>query len=66
MLNNNLKVLKHLQTQGSISALEAMIVHRIQRLAHTIHELRDIGIAINTTSVKDAAGHPYTRYVLIK
>lgn len=63
-MTNNSKVLRHLRTQGSISALEAMIVHRIQRLAHTIHELRADGWCIDTLSVKDSAGHPYTRYEL--
>lgn len=63
-MSNNRKILRHLLDTGSISPFEALMVHRIVRLAPRIHELRHKGVAIKTTTVTDQAGTPYTRYVL--
>lgn len=62
-LSNKLTILKHLVTIGNISPLEALMVHRIVRLAPRIQELRELGFDIRTTTKTDAAGTVYTRYV---
>ena len=56
------KVLNHLTKRKSISPLEALHVYGIYRLAACIHELRKIGIQINTVMKADASGHHYARY----
>lgn len=56
------KVLNHLTKRKSISPLEALHVYGIYRLAASIHELRKIGIKINTVMKADASGHHYARY----
>ncbi len=56
------KVLNHLTKRKSISPLEALHVYGIYRLAACIHELRKIGIEINTVMKADASGHHYARY----
>lgn len=56
------KVLNHLTKRKSISPLEALHVYGIYRLAACIHELRKIGIQINTVMKADATGHHYARY----
>jgi hypothetical protein len=56
------KVLNHLTKRKSISPLEALHVYGIYRLAASIHELRKIGIQINTVMKADASGHHYARY----
>lgn len=56
------KVLTHLTSRGSISPLEALHVYGIYRLAACIHELRKIGLEINTTMKSDASGKHYAHY----
>lgn len=56
------KVLNHLTKRKSISPLEALHIYGIYRLAACIHELRKIGIQINTVMKADASGHHYARY----
>ena len=63
---NNETIIEHLKEIGSITPLEALFVHRIQRLAPRIEELRRGGAnrhMIETTKATDMAGNPYTRYV---
>lgn len=60
---NRDKVEAHLRSTGHISPAEARIVHGIERLAPRIMELRDDGMAIDTTDAVDEAGNGYTRYV---
>ena len=62
--NNCDKIRKHLDHTGSISPIEALIVHGIVRLAPRIQELRDAGVPISTEFPVDQAGHTYTRYTL--
>ncbi len=60
---NRDKVESHLRNTGHISPAEARLVHGIERLAPRICELRDDGMAIDTTDAVDEAGNGYTRYV---
>ena len=61
-MNNAEKVLNHLNESGKISPIEALIVHRIVRLAPRIQELRDLGHSIVTYTKLDEAGTKYTSY----
>lgn len=58
------KVLNHLRTKGSITALEAMGVYNIYRLAARVKELRLAGYDINTDRRRDHNGKQYARYTL--
>lgn len=60
--NNTQRVRHHLFSRGSITAAEALIVHKITRLAPRIHELRQTGYLIDTVRLRDAEGTPYFRY----
>ena len=57
-------ILRHLKMKGSISAAEALVVHRIFRLAARIKDLRNDGILIDTRMKRDATGKAYARYRL--
>ena len=57
-------ILGHLVTRGSISALEAMSLYRIFRLAARVEELRNQGYEIDTEMKTDLTGKRYARYVL--
>lgn len=58
-------VIAHLKKFGSISALEARHVYKIERLASRIDELRQSGYAISTTRKRDASGTTYAEYRLV-
>ncbi len=62
-LRNRDIVLRHLRTLGHITPAEAILVHRIVRLAPRILELRKDGARIKTRSKVDGAGTNYTTYV---
>jgi hypothetical protein len=62
--NNRELIMAHLEEHGSISPLEAIVLHGIVRLAPRIMELRDDGHPIETTFQVDPRGTTYTRYVL--
>ena len=57
-------VLHHLEKRGSITALEAMSLYRIFRLAARIHDLRADGNTIHTKWKKDLTGKKYAQYWL--
>ena len=57
-------ILAHLKKKGSITALEALILYRIFRLAARIHDLRLDGAEIKTTQKKDITGKTYAQYRL--
>ena len=57
-------IFEHLRTQGSISPVEALVVHGIARLAARVQELRDGGLHIITTMSRDFNGRRYARYTL--
>lgn len=63
-MTQNDTVLHHMQTLGSITALEAIGVYRIYRLAARIRELRLMGYPIKTERRKDASGKCYARYTM--
>lgn len=64
-ITNRQKVLRHLVQRGHITPAEALIVHKIQRLAPRIQELRNQGYRIATRRLVDQAGTPYFRYEFI-
>ena len=57
-------ILNHLQNKGSISALEALSLYRINRLAARVEELRRSGHDIETQMKIDITGKRYARYRL--
>ncbi|MGY5795186.1 helix-turn-helix domain-containing protein len=58
------KLYKHLKTVGSISQMEASLVHKIMALPRRISDLREAGIEINRELKEDATGTRYARYTL--
>lgn len=63
-MSQKLKVLKHLQTQKSITPMEALVTYGVFRLAARIHELKGEGHEIDTIVRHDAIGKPYASYAL--
>lgn len=57
-------ILRHLETKGSITALEAMSLYRIYRLAARVEELRNQGHDIETEMKTDLTGKRYASYSL--
>lgn len=57
-------MLRHLQTRGSITPMEALGVYKISRLAARIEELRSNGYRIKSDTKYDATGTRYTSYQL--
>mgnify|MGYP003645011063 CR=1 FL=1 len=58
------KVLRYIQTRGSITALQAMQELRIYRLAARINELREMAWPIKTLNEQHDGGS-HARYVLL-
>ena len=60
------QILRHIDTEGSITSLEAFEHYRITRLAARIHDIERHGTVIEREMVytDNADGHPirYTRY----
>lgn len=63
-MNARETVLDHLRRKGHIAPFEAMVVHKIARLAPRICELRQMGYRIRTVERTDTAGDRYFRYEL--
>lgn len=61
---SNQKILAHLQKQGSITPMEALMNFGLFRLAASIHDLRNAGHDIRTDIRTDSAGKHYARYYL--
>lgn len=59
-------ILRHLETRGSISPMEAQIAYSITRLAACIYEIRKSGHAVNAVIKYDEARHKYTKYALAR
>lgn len=55
-------ILRHLQSAGSITNVEAHAVHRVRSLSRRITELRDAGVPINKERRRDVTGQIYVRY----
>jgi hypothetical protein len=61
------EILAHLKRErNGITALEALGVYGVFRLASTIHRLRERGYAIVTERCFDLRGHEYGRYRLVR
>lgn len=61
------KVLAHLEKTGSITAIDALNNYGIFRLAGRIHEIRRIGIDVETQHKKHpVTGKQYGKYLLMK
>ena len=59
-------VLRHLQTRGSITPLEALGTYSIYRLASIIQRLRKDGHDIITNIKRSVLNRPYASYELKK
>lgn len=59
-------ILSHLEKRGDISPMEALVTYGISRLSDAIHDIRKVGVRINTELRKDANGHGYGHYVYLK
>lgn len=65
MKTQHQKIMKHLNTAGSITVREAMVEYSIQSLTKRIQELRAMGHDIVSTVKKHPiTGQRYTRYSL--
>lgn len=58
-------VLRHLNTIGHITPMQALTVYGISRLAATIYDIRKIGYRVDKEMREDASGHRYARYSLV-
>ena len=59
-------IYKHLKKNHHITALEALGVYGIYRLAPRVHELRTKGVPIVTERTKDERGRTYAKYSIDK
>ncbi|KVO83298.1 hypothetical protein WL21_09710 [Burkholderia ubonensis] len=59
-------VLRHLQSVGSITNVEANAVHRVRSLSRRITEIRGAGFRISKIRRRDCTGQQYVRYSLEK
>lgn len=59
------RLLAHLRMKGTITAVEAMSVHKISRLAARIFDLKNEGYTITKEFKTDPAGDRYARYTLV-
>lgn len=57
-------ILQYMKSRGSITALEALGVLNIYRLAARVYDLREAGVDIYTEHCHDPKGKPYARYWL--
>lgn len=57
-------VLRHLIAEGTITACEAQLVHRIRSLSRRITTLLDSGVSIVKEDRVDVTGQRYRRYTL--
>ena len=63
-MNQQTTILNHLHRKGSISPMEAMVVHGIHRLAARICDLKDAGHDIVSDTKRDVNGKVYAEYRL--
>lgn len=59
-----LSILRHLETVGSISNLEAQGLYKCRALPRRIADLREAGVPIRRVLAKDVTGQRYARYYL--
>jgi hypothetical protein len=58
------QILKHLQTVGSISNVEAQALYRCRALPRRIADIKAAGYEVVRTLKVDATGQRYARYAL--
>ena len=66
MLPQDYKLFTHLETVGSITAVEAATIYKIRCITSNISRLRKHGVKISTTFKKDLTGQRYARYNFVK
>ncbi|MDR5879043.1 helix-turn-helix domain-containing protein [Caballeronia sp. LZ032] len=59
-------VLRHLQSVGSITNVEANAVHKVRSVSRRITEIQDAGVKIAKVRRRDHTGQVYVRYSLTK
>ena len=62
LLPQDLQLLTHLESVGTITAVEAATVYKIRCLTSNIARLRTHGVQISTQFKKDLTGQRYARY----
>lgn len=65
-MNQRIEILKHLQTEGSITPAQALRKFGCYRLAARIQELRKDGWSIETRTVKRPNRRGYAKYEFVK
>lgn len=63
-MSQNQKILNHLKTGRNITAVSAMALYGVFRLAARIKELKDLGNVIKSISCTDINGKRYAMYRL--
>lgn len=58
------QILKHLQTVGSISNVEAQALYRCRALPRRIADIKAAGFVVTRALKTDATGQRYARYSL--
>ena len=62
MLPQDLEIFKHLETLGTITAVEAATLYKVRCMTSNISRLRKQGMKISTSFKKDLTGQRYARY----
>ena len=62
MLPQDLELQNHLQTVGTITAVEAETIYKVRCITSNISRLRKSGMNIATEFKKDLTGQRYARY----
>jgi hypothetical protein len=58
------RVLRHMEKRKSITALEALGVYGVFRLAAVIYDIKKAGFEVNSVLHQDSNGKRYSRYSL--
>jgi hypothetical protein len=53
----------HLETVGTITAVEAATLYKIRSITSNIFRLRKLGMVITTDFKRDLTGQKYARYI---
>jgi hypothetical protein len=62
LLPQDLQLQNHLQTVGTITAVEAATIYKVRCITSNISRLRKSGMTIGTQFKKDLTGQRYARY----
>jgi hypothetical protein len=63
-LNMSQMILKHLESKGSITAVEAQALYRCRSLSRRITDIKQWGFPVSSVLKKDATDQRYARYYL--